>query len=101
MTLRADHLAGAFFIAFGVLILALSGDLPMGGLSMPGAGFLPKILAGLTICVRSRADRAGGGKPAPRRDRVGRRQARGAVTAITAAAIALFEHGSASSSPWC
>jgi tripartite tricarboxylate transporter TctB family protein len=49
MTLRADHLAGAFFIAFGVLILALSGDLPMGGLSMPGSGFLPKILAGFTI----------------------------------------------------
>src|SRR5262249_7433830 len=49
MTLRADHVAGAAFIAFGVLIIALSGDLPMGELSMPGSGFMPKILAGFTI----------------------------------------------------
>ena len=45
MTLRADHVAGAFFLAFGVLIIALSGDLPAGSLSMPGSGFLPKIVA--------------------------------------------------------
>ena len=38
MTLRADHIAGAFFIGFGVLIIALSGDLPFGNLSFPGAG---------------------------------------------------------------
>ena len=49
MTLRADHVAGAAFIAFGVLVIALSGDLPMGELSMPGSGFMPKILAGFTI----------------------------------------------------
>jgi hypothetical protein len=49
MTLRADHVAGAVFIAFGLLIIALSGDLPVGQLSMPGSGFLPKILAGFTI----------------------------------------------------
>ena len=49
MTLRADHMAGAFFVGFGVLIIALSGDLPFGTLSFPGAGFLPNILAVLTI----------------------------------------------------
>ena len=49
MTLRADHIAGAFFIAFGVLVIALSGDLPFGNLSMPGAGFMPDIVAVLTI----------------------------------------------------
>jgi hypothetical protein len=49
MTLRADHAAGAFFIGLGVLVVALSGDLPMGSLSMPGSGFLPKILASLSI----------------------------------------------------
>jgi hypothetical protein len=49
MTLRADHVAGAFFVGFGVLVLALSGDLPTGDLSMPGSGFLPKIVAVLTI----------------------------------------------------
>jgi hypothetical protein len=49
MTLRSDHVAGGFFVAFGILVIALSGDLPMGDLSLPGAGFLPKILACLTI----------------------------------------------------
>jgi hypothetical protein len=45
MTLRVDHVAGAAFIGFGILIIALSGDLPMGNLSLPGSGFMPKILA--------------------------------------------------------
>jgi len=49
MTLRADHVAGAAFVLFGALVLALSGDLPTGQLSMPGSGFLPKIVATLTI----------------------------------------------------
>ena len=49
MTLRADHVAGAAFVVFGALIVALSGDLPFGQLSMPGSGFLPKIVAALMI----------------------------------------------------
>ncbi len=59
MGLRADHVAGAAFIIFGVLIIALSGDLPFGNLAMPGAGFLPILIAsllilfGLTLFVRA------------------------------------------------
>jgi tripartite tricarboxylate transporter TctB family protein len=49
MTLRSDHVAGAAFAGFGLLIFAFSGDLPFGRLSMPGAGFLPNLLAGLLI----------------------------------------------------
>ncbi|AXK81260.1 tripartite tricarboxylate transporter TctB family protein [Pseudolabrys taiwanensis] len=49
MTLRADHVAGAAFILFGALIIALSGELPFGQLSMPGSGFLPYIVAVLTM----------------------------------------------------
>lgn len=49
MTLRADHVAGAFFIGVGLMIIALSGDLPTGTLSLPGSGFMPKIVAVLTI----------------------------------------------------
>ena len=49
MNLRADHVAGAAFVFFGGLIIALSGDLPTGQLSMPGSGFLPKIIAVLLI----------------------------------------------------
>jgi len=49
MTLRTDHVAGAAFILFGALIIALSGELPFGQLSMPGSGFLPDIVAVLTM----------------------------------------------------
>jgi hypothetical protein len=49
MTLRSDHIAGAAFVAFGIAVIALSGDLPFGRLSMPGSGFMPTILAALTI----------------------------------------------------
>jgi hypothetical protein len=49
MKLRADHVAGAFFVAVGLLVIALSGDLPFGQLSMPGAGFLPLIIAVMII----------------------------------------------------
>ncbi len=91
MTLRADHVAGAAFIAFGLLVIALSGDLPMGELSMPGSGFMPKILAGFTIAfgivliVRAAESEPfanlkwGDGKHAV------------AVTAITAVAVYFFE----------
>ena len=49
MKLRSDHVAGAAYIVFGASIIALSGDLPTGQLSMPGSGFLPEIVATLTI----------------------------------------------------
>jgi hypothetical protein len=49
MNLRADHVAGAGFVLLGIFIIALSGDLPTGQLSMPGSGFMPKIAAALTI----------------------------------------------------
>jgi Tripartite tricarboxylate transporter TctB family len=49
MKLRADHVAGAAFVGIGAITIALSGDLPVGHLSMPGAGFLPMIVATLTL----------------------------------------------------
>ena len=91
MTLRADHVAGAAFIAFGVLIIALSGDLPMGQLSMPGSGFLPKILAGFTIAFGIvLIVRAGESKPFAEIEWTDAIHA-AAVTLITAAAVYLFE----------
>jgi tripartite tricarboxylate transporter TctB family protein len=91
MTLRADHVAGAFFVAFGLLMIALSGDLPTGNLSLPGSGFMPKIIAGLTIffglvlVLRAKESKAfatltwGDAKHA------------GLVVGLTALAIAAFE----------
>ena len=59
MTLRSDHIAGAAFMALGVLVWALSGDLPFGTLANPGSGFLPKlvvavmVLFGLVLVLRA------------------------------------------------
>ena len=44
MTLRTDHIAGLIFVAFGLLIIALSGDLPFGTLSFPGAGAIHELV---------------------------------------------------------
>lgn len=49
MTLRSDHVAGAAFVAFAIIVFALSGDLPFGRLSAPGAGMMPKLLLVLMI----------------------------------------------------
>lgn len=43
-TLRTDHVAGGACILFGLVLFALSGDLPVGSLSFPGAGMLPKLV---------------------------------------------------------
>jgi hypothetical protein len=47
--LRADHVAGAAFIALGIGVFAISGDLPFGRLSAPGAGMMPKLMTGLMM----------------------------------------------------
>ncbi len=49
MTYRADHIAGAGFILFGILVFVIGHDLPFGTLTEPGAGMLPKLMAGLMI----------------------------------------------------
>ena len=48
-SLRSDRIAGAFFIVFAIIVFALSGDLPFGSLSSPGAGMMPKLLLVLMI----------------------------------------------------
>lgn len=91
MTLRADHVAGAAFVAFGLLVIALSGDLPMGRLSLPGAGFVPKILAGFMILFGGvLITRAGESRPLAELEWTDAVHA-AAVTVITGVAIALFE----------
>jgi hypothetical protein len=91
MTLRADHAAGAAFVAFGLLIVTLSGDLPMGGLSMPGSGFMPKILAGFMILFGLILI-AGAGESRPLAEFEWTDAVHAAaVTVITGVAIAVFE----------
>jgi hypothetical protein len=92
MILRADHVAGAAFVAFGAAIIALSGDLPVGRLSMPGSGFLPMIVAvltmifGLALILRGRES-----EPFAALDWADGKHAL-MVTGFTAAATALYEH---------
>jgi hypothetical protein len=49
MTLRTDHIVGGVFVAFSLVVLAFSRDLPVGSLSFPGAGMMPKLVVGLLI----------------------------------------------------
>ena len=91
MTLRSDHVAGTAFAAFGVLIIVSSGDLPFGRLSLPGAGFLPKIVAGLMILFGVLLVLRAGRESAPLSDIDWSDLIHAApVIAITAAGIALY-----------
>jgi hypothetical protein len=49
VTLRADHVTGGAAIATAVAVLAVSGDLPFGTLTFPGAGMMPKLICALMI----------------------------------------------------
>ncbi len=92
MKLRADHVAGSAFILFGAGIIALSGDLPTGQLSMPGSGFLPKIVAALTILFGAVLVLRGGESPPFAELAWDDGKHALLVTAITSIAIGLYEH---------
>jgi putative tricarboxylic transport membrane protein len=90
MTIRADHVAGGVFILLALLVFALSGDLPFGTLSFPGAGMMPKLVAVLMILLAaSLMLRAGESPPLAT---LGWGDARHAarVMLITAVAVALY-----------
>jgi hypothetical protein len=91
MTLRADHVAGAFFVGVGIMVIALSGDLPTGTLSLPGSGFMPKIIAVLMIFFGLvLALRAGENKPFAMVPWLDAKHA-AQVVAITVIGVALYE----------
>ena len=46
---RSDHVAGAAFVALGAAVYAISGDLPFGSLSAPGAGMMPMVVTGFMM----------------------------------------------------
>jgi hypothetical protein len=63
MTVRSDQVAGGIFFAFGIIVFALSGDLPFGTLSSPGAGMMPKLMAGLMMAFALLVAFGGGSSP--------------------------------------
>jgi putative tricarboxylic transport membrane protein len=89
--LRTDHIAGGAFVGFGLVVIASSGDLPIGTLSFPGAGMMPKLVAGLLILFGAllvlRARESAPLASVPWGDLA--HAAR--LVAITAAAIALYQ----------
>ena len=90
MILRADHVAGAAFVVFGIAVIALSGDLPTGALSMPGSGFLPKIVSVLTILFGAMLMLRAGESALFAELGWGDGKHAAMVVAITAAAVALY-----------
>jgi len=91
MTLRSDHVAGAAFIILGIVVFAISGDLPFGRLSAPGAGMLPKLMAGLMMAFAAAVIIGGAAsRPFAEIDWSDRSHAL-LVLGITAVAIALYQ----------
>jgi hypothetical protein len=49
MIVRADQVAGGLFVVLGTAAFVIGGELPFGSLAGPGAGMMPKVVAGLMI----------------------------------------------------
>jgi tripartite tricarboxylate transporter TctB family protein len=90
MTLRADHVAGAAFIILGLVVFAISGDLPFGTLAAPGAGMMPKLVAGLMVTFALVIIAAGDSSALSTIDWSDKAHA-ALVVLIAAAAIALYQ----------
>lgn len=91
MVLKADHIVGAVFVAFGVTVFAISGELPFGTLSAPGAGMMPKLDASLMMLFAALLlFRAQESAPASSIDWSDRGHA-AQVLLITAAAVAAYQ----------
>src|SRR3954469_12109596 len=90
MILRRDHIAGGLFVVAAATVLAVSGDLPVGSMAMPGAGMLPKLVLGLMIAfgliLMARAGESPPVATVPWTDLPHAIQ----VVAITAVAVALY-----------
>ena len=88
--LRRDHVAGGAFIVAGLLVFAMSGDLPFGTLASPGAGMMPKLVLGLMIAFGAiLVVRAGESPPFATIDWGDFRHA-ATVVVVTAVATALY-----------
>ena len=90
MIIRADHAAGAAFIALGAAVFAISGELPFGTLSAPGAGMMPKLMAALMMAFAALLLVGGSGPPLAAIDWSDRAHA-ALVILITAAAVRLYQ----------
>jgi hypothetical protein len=91
MTIRADHVAGGAFVAFGVLVFAISGDLPFGTVSAPGAGMMPKLMAALMMAFAGAVIITGRESPPLSEIDWSDRGHAALLVLITAVAVALYQ----------
>jgi hypothetical protein len=78
------------FIALGAVIFATSGDLPFGTLAAPGAGMMPKVMAGFMILFAALLIAGAAESPPLASVDWGDRNHAALVVAITGAAIAAY-----------
>ena len=88
--IRRDHIAGGVFVVAGLLVFALSGDLPFGTLASPGAGMMPKLVLGLLIVFGAILVARAGESPPLATINWGDFRHAATVVAVTAAAITLY-----------
>ncbi len=91
MTLRSDHVAGGAFIALGILVFAISGDLPFGTVSAPGAGMMPKLMAGLMMAFAAMVMAGGAGSEELSKIDFSDRWHAALLVFITAIAVAFYQ----------
>ena len=78
------------FIALGVVVFAISGELPFGTLSAPGAGMMPKVVTAFMMLFGALVMAAGGGSPALAAVDWTDRNHAALVVLITGAAVAAY-----------
>jgi hypothetical protein len=91
MRLRSDHIAGGAFVAFGIIVFAASGDLPLGSMGMPGAGMMPKLVIGFMVAFGLVLMLRAGESPPLHEIKWDDLPHAVRVVAVTAAAIAFYE----------
>ena len=90
MILRRDHIAGGVFIAAGLLVFVMSGDLPFGTLASPGAGMMPKLVLGLMMAFGAILVVRAGESPPLAEIKWGDFRHAATVAVVTAIATALY-----------
>ena len=90
MSVKSDHVAGAAFVALGVVIFAASADLPFGTLSAPGAGMMPMVVTGFMMLFGVMVMLGAGASPPLAHVDWSDRGHAGLVVLITGAAVAAY-----------
>ena len=88
--MKTDHVAGAAFIALGVVVFAISGELPFGSLSAPGAGMMPKVVTGFMMLFGALVIAGAGASPRLANVDWSDRNHAALVLLITGAAVAAY-----------